>query len=75
MIDHRSNRKMNGEATAFTFDKPVAIYPYDKLPAYLNPEQQPLETLLSLLSPTIYGFNLSKKQWIHLFIDSIQPVS
>jgi hypothetical protein len=53
MIDHRTYRKMNGDATAFTFDKPAAIYPYDKMPAYLHPEQKPPETLLSLLSPTI----------------------
>jgi hypothetical protein len=65
---------MHGEATAFTFDKPETVYPYDTMPVYLGPDAQPSQTLLSLLPSTTYGFDLSAKRWVNLRLDSIYPV-
>lgn len=75
MVDHGTYHKMNKEATALIFDQPECVYSHDAMPTYLNPDDHPSEEILSLLPPAIYGFDLSEKEWIHLRLDSIHPVS
>jgi hypothetical protein len=75
MIDHRTYHKMHEDADTSGFDKLDTIYSFDTMPVYLNPEDSPSQTLLSLLSPTVHGFDLSEKRWIHLRLDSVHSVS
>lgn len=75
MIDHGTYHKMDKGAAALAFDRPEFQYSHDTLPMYLKPEAQPSQEMISLLSPTIYGFHLSEKRWIHLHLDSVDPVS
>lgn len=75
MIDDRMYRKMHEIAKAFHFEKPSTTYPYDRLPAYLNVDQEAPDTVFFLMPPDIHGFYLNEKKWIQLFVDSIQPVA
>jgi hypothetical protein len=75
MIDHRTYREMDENATAFTFDKPKSLYSNDTLPNYVNYKDEISPKVLILLSSTIHGFDLSEGEWVHLRLDSIHPVS
>ena len=44
------------------------------MPAYLSIGESPLDTVILLLPPDIYGFYLNEKKWVHLFVDCIYPV-
>jgi hypothetical protein len=75
MIDHSTYRKMHEDGATLRFDRPGRVYSFDTMPVYINPDDSPAQTLLALLPPTIHGFDLSEKRWIHLRVDSINPVS
>ncbi|KAL8741987.1 MAG: hypothetical protein Q9190_005468 [Brigantiaea leucoxantha] len=75
MIDHSTYRKMHESAKAFDFKKPQTTFAYDRLPAYLNTDQEPSEISFLLMPPDVHGFYLNEKKWIHIFVDSIHPVT
>ncbi|PVH93720.1 P-loop containing nucleoside triphosphate hydrolase protein [Periconia macrospinosa] len=75
MIDHAIYRKMHENAFAFRFEKPGRTHSFDRMPAFLTLEQEPLVESLLLLPPDIHGFYLNEKKWVHLFVDSIHPVA
>jgi SpoVK/Ycf46/Vps4 family AAA+-type ATPase len=75
MVDHETYHKMDEGATAFTFDKPKFVHSHDTMPVNLSLENQHSQVVFSLLSPTVHGFDLNKKRWIHLRLDSVHSVS
>jgi SpoVK/Ycf46/Vps4 family AAA+-type ATPase len=75
MIDHTIYRKMHNNALAFNFTKPETTHLFDHMPAFVTLEEEPSTDTLLLLPPDIHGFYLNEKKWVHLFVDSIYPVS
>lgn len=75
MVDNKVYKKMHENANTFQFTRPFPTHAFDRMPAYLNIEQQPSETSLLLMPSDIHGFYLNEKKWIKLFVDDIYPVS
>ncbi|KAI4117399.1 MAG: hypothetical protein LQ345_002363 [Seirophora villosa] len=75
MVDHKIHKKMHENAKAFNFERPETTRALDRMPAYLDVDDEPSETSFLLLPPAIHGFYLNEKKWIHLFVDDVHPVS
>ena len=74
MIDYKVYSKMHEYGTAFTFTRAPSPRSNDTWPRKLELYQEPSPTDYQLMPAEIYGFYLTEKQWINIFVDGVQSV-
>lgn len=74
MIDYKVYRKMHEHGPAFMFTRAPSPRSNDTWPSELELYQEPSPIDYQLMPAEIYGFYLTEKQWINIFVVGVQSV-
>lgn len=74
MVDYKVYKKMHEHGPAFTFPRAPAPQSYDTWLSELELHQDPSAADYMVMPAELYGFYLTEKQWINIFVDGVQSI-